>query len=133
LEFLMMINFPPALLVAIISVVFSLTANAAKPTSSQMIVSPALRGGGFSCIVSNVTAAPLFITIERTRYDASVSVATHFEPGAWRAIDLFWSGVNINDMYYCSVTWSGEPDDVRATLCRYDDVYPNGMTCQPLN
>jgi len=129
----MKIKITPALLVAIISVFFSITANAAKPISNHMIVSPALKGGGFSCIVTNLTANTLPIIIERTRYDASVSVATHFEPSAWRAIDLFWSGVDINDMYYCSVTWAGQPGDVKATFCRYDDVYPNGMTCQPLN
>ena len=53
----------------------------------------------------------------------------------YRACTLYFldNGVDINDMYYCSVTWAGQPGDVKATFCRYDDVYPNGMTCQPLN
>jgi len=68
----------PALRVALISVVFSITANAGKPSQNQMIVSPALKGGGFSCIVTNLTANPLPLIIERTRYDASVSIATHY-------------------------------------------------------
>ena len=115
------------ILAAFLVLGFSITVNAAKPPSEQIINSGPIYGYSTNCMASNTTDRPIEIAVDTT-------YALIQGSGVYKHNQTTWTltangGMHLNIAFdvsgqiiaHCNIRWIGHPGEVRATMCGYGD------------
>ena len=102
---------------------FSITVNAAKPDRQHEMTTPPLRGILITCNASNLTAEPLEVYFDLPNQDGDITQGLSTIPagsvGGWTQ-----SNSQMYSWTYCTLSWYGQKDDVKGTICVLEHVAP---------
>jgi hypothetical protein len=108
---------------AITSFVASFPVNAAKPDKQHVMTTPPLRGVMVTCNASNLTAEPLEVYFDLPNQDGDttqgLSVIAAGEVVGWTQYNNM-----MTSWTYCTLSWFGQKEDVRGTICLHDTSPP---------
>jgi hypothetical protein len=94
----------------------SITVNAAKPIREQTIKSAPLAGAFHECLAMNDTQDNLVVSMSFHHLRTLIAIQIELFPE--ETLDLPQKGGGDR---YCVVSWVGQPDDVRASYCTWED------------
>ena len=102
---------------------FSITANAAKPDKQHVLTTPPMRGVLITCNASNLTAEPLEVYFDLPNQDGDSKQGLSIIPAGavvgWTQSNNQWTSWT-----YCTLSWFGQKDDVKGTICLHEPVAP---------
>jgi hypothetical protein len=111
-------------------VMTSFSVSAGKPPSSNSLSSPPIFGSSWWCVAANQTDHTITLTIKfRDAVGTVVDSQTYGTPTGWSP-GSFYTGTYPDDAIRCEVEWEGQPDDVRASVCSFNQQdYTDGIGC----
>lgn len=113
----------PLIMAAIVLFVASFPVNAAKPDQQHVLTTPPLRGGMVTCNASNLTAEPLEVFFDLPNQDGDMTQGLS-TIAAGEVVGWTQSNNMMTSWTYCTLSWLGQKDDVRGTICLHDTNSP---------
>ena len=123
--------------VAFFALAQSVTAIAGKPSKLQVLTSPPLYAWGYKCSAVNYTDSIVDVSFGVFRRNGLKITSVTDDPVPSGHVSGP-SGISSPvDQKYCIVTWTGGPDDIRASFCGWQDgvdfqLEGYGATCLEL-
>jgi len=99
------------------------------------MISPPIYGDHFVCSVFNTAQTALYAEVEINITEGALgNVATRTvgpaQTGHFRFTETVSPGTQ---SFYCLISWTGKPDDLKASFCGFDDAdYLIGRGCMEL-